>query len=98
MAAESECSPLGSKPFPNVKTRNFFGLTETPSVTHVLPAPDAVSRPDSVGKALPDIGVMITDEAGQRSCGASHKVPQIVEFRSELLRNLSGNALKRELR
>jgi len=50
--------------FPWVETRNFFGLTETTSVTHVLPGPDALTRPDSVGKALPDIGVMIADEQG----------------------------------
>jgi len=50
---------------PRVETRNFFGLTETTSVTHILPSPDALTRPDSVGKALPDIGVMIADEEGQ---------------------------------
>ncbi len=49
---------------PWVETRNFFGLTETTSVTHVLPSPDALNRPDSVGKALPDIGVMIADDQG----------------------------------
>jgi long-chain acyl-CoA synthetase len=50
---------------PWVQTRNFFGLTETTSVTHVLPSCDALTRGDSVGKALPDVGVMIADEAGR---------------------------------
>jgi acyl-CoA synthetase (AMP-forming)/AMP-acid ligase II len=50
---------------PWVETRNFFGLTETTSVTHVLPAADALARGDSVGKALPDVGVMIADEEGR---------------------------------
>ncbi|MGQ9733049.1 MAG: class I adenylate-forming enzyme family protein [Candidatus Zipacnadales bacterium] len=49
---------------PHVEMRNFFGLTETTSVTHVLPGPDALRRGDSVGKVLPDVGVMIADEAG----------------------------------
>ncbi|MBM3501374.1 MAG: long-chain fatty acid--CoA ligase [Armatimonadetes bacterium] len=50
---------------PSVETRNFFGLTETTSVTHVLPSCDALTRGDSVGKALPDVGVMIADEQGR---------------------------------
>jgi fatty-acyl-CoA synthase len=49
---------------PWVEMRNFFGLTETTSVTHILPGPDALSRPDSVGKVLPDVGFMIADESG----------------------------------
>ena len=47
--------------FPWVEMRNFFGLTETTSVTHVLPSGDALTRSDSVGKALPSVGVMIAD-------------------------------------
>jgi long-chain acyl-CoA synthetase len=49
---------------PWVELRNFFGLTETTSVTHVLPGPDALERPDSVGKVLPDVGAMIADNNG----------------------------------
>ncbi len=49
---------------PWVELRNFFGLTETTSVTHVLPGPDALARPDSVGKVLPDVGTMIADDSG----------------------------------
>ncbi len=51
--------------FPHVELRNFFGMTETISVTHILPSEDCVTRPDSVGKALPDVGVKIVDEQGK---------------------------------
>jgi len=51
--------------FPWVEMRNFFGLTETTSVTHVLPSGDALTRSDSVGKALPSVGVMIADDSGR---------------------------------
>ncbi|MCD6361741.1 MAG: acyl--CoA ligase, partial [Armatimonadetes bacterium] len=44
---------------PHVELRNFFGLTETTSVTHVLPSPDALSHADSVGKPLPEVRSMI---------------------------------------
>jgi acyl-CoA synthetase (AMP-forming)/AMP-acid ligase II len=50
--------------FPHVELRNFFGMTETISVTHVLPSGDALERGDSVGKALPDVGVRIMDDSG----------------------------------
>jgi len=48
--------------FPNVALHNFFGLTETISMTHVLPSCDAQSRADSIGKPLPDIHQLIVDE------------------------------------
>jgi len=51
--------------FPHVELRNFFGLTETTSVTHVLPGPDALERPDSVGKILPEVWMKIVDEQGR---------------------------------
>lgn len=47
---------------PHVALHNFFGLTETISMTHVLPNADATSRPDSIGKPLPDIHQLIVDE------------------------------------
>jgi acyl-CoA synthetase (AMP-forming)/AMP-acid ligase II len=50
--------------FPHVELRNFFGLTETISVTHVLPSPDALRHPESVGKLLPDVAMRITGEDG----------------------------------
>ncbi len=50
--------------FPWVALHNFFGLTETISQTHVLPSEDALERADSVGKLLPEVGMMIADEQG----------------------------------
>jgi len=48
--------------FPNVALHNFFGLSETISMTHVLPSQDATVHPDSIGKPLPDIHQVIVDE------------------------------------
>ena len=49
---------------PHVQLRNFFGLTETISVTHVLPDEDALKHPDSVGKLLPEVHHKMIDEQG----------------------------------
>lgn len=49
---------------PHVELRNFFGLTETTSVTHVLPSPDALTHAESVGKPLPEVRFMIADAEG----------------------------------
>ena len=49
--------------FPNVELHNFFGLTETISMTHVLPSCDVATRADSIGKPLPDIHQLIVDES-----------------------------------
>lgn len=54
--------------FPRVALHNFFGLTETTSITHVLPSPEALERADSIGKLLPEVYARIVDEAG-------HEVP-----------------------
>ncbi len=51
--------------FPWIQMRNFFGLTETISVTHVLPDADADVRPDSVGKLLPEVAQRIVDDEGR---------------------------------
>jgi len=51
--------------FPSVWLHNFFGLTETISITNVLSNVDAAGRPDSVGPALPDVGMRILDESGR---------------------------------
>ena len=51
--------------FPGVALHNFFGLTETISITHVLPSVNAADRPDSIGKALPEIYTRITGEDGE---------------------------------
>lgn len=50
--------------FPQVALHNFFGLTETISITHVLPSEDALERAESIGKVLPDVGMRIIDEDG----------------------------------
>ncbi|MFO8082659.1 MAG: class I adenylate-forming enzyme family protein [Armatimonadota bacterium] len=50
------------KLLPHVALRNFFGLTETTSVTHVLPAGEALSHADSVGKPLPEVRAIVADE------------------------------------
>ena len=49
---------------PHVALRNFFGLTETTSVTHVLPTEDALSHADSVGKPLPEVRAIVADADG----------------------------------
>ena len=50
---------------PHVALHNFFGLTETTSITHVLPSADAAERADSIGKLLPEVYARIIDEQGQ---------------------------------
>jgi long-chain acyl-CoA synthetase len=49
---------------PHVDMHNFFGLTETTSITTVLPAQDAMDKADSIGKAVPNVELMIADDAG----------------------------------
>ena len=49
---------------PGVVLHNFFGLTETISMTHVLPDQDADTRPESIGKLLPEVFQKIIDEEG----------------------------------
>jgi acyl-CoA synthetase (AMP-forming)/AMP-acid ligase II len=51
--------------FPGVLLHNFFGLTETTSVTTVLPDDQALVRPESIGRAVPELEVKVADEAGQ---------------------------------
>ena len=50
--------------FPWAWLHNFFGLTETISMTHVLPNKDALTRPESIGKVLPEVWQRIIDENG----------------------------------
>ena len=51
--------------FPGVSLHNFFGLTETISMTHVLPDGDADTHPESIGKLLPQVSQRIFDEDGK---------------------------------
>ena len=50
--------------FPWAKLHNFFGLTETIAMTHVLPDADAARKPDSIGKLLPRMQQKIARENG----------------------------------
>lgn len=50
---------------PAVALHNFFGLTETISMTHVLPSAEAVTHADSIGKVLPEVRQAILDPAGK---------------------------------
>jgi len=50
---------------PHAALHNFFGLTETISITHVLPSINAADRPDSIGKELPEIQTRIINENGE---------------------------------
>ena len=49
---------------PGVMLHNFFGLTETISITSVLATCDAAGHAESVGKSLPDVGTKIIDDDG----------------------------------
>jgi len=51
--------------FPDVDLHNFFGLTETVSMTHVLLGEEAEDRPDSIGRLLPFVYAKVVDEAMQ---------------------------------
>ncbi len=51
--------------FPGVKLHNFFGLTETTSCTTVLPDHQALVRPESIGKPVPDLELRVVDGTGE---------------------------------
>ena len=70
--------------FPGVRLHNFFGLTETISITHVLADCDADSRPDSIGKVLPDVGQKIIDEDGREV--PTGTIGELCFHRSEIVR------------
>ncbi len=48
--------------FPGVEMHNFFGLTETVSMTHVLMNEEADERPDSIGRLLPFVEAKVVGE------------------------------------
>jgi long-chain acyl-CoA synthetase len=50
--------------FPGVELHNFFGLTETTSVTTVLEDEQALRRPESVGRGVPGLEVKVVDDEG----------------------------------
>ncbi len=51
--------------FPAIDLVNLYGLTETTSVTTVLPAADALRKIESVGKAVPGVQLKVIDERGK---------------------------------
>lgn len=51
--------------FPGVELHNFYGLTETTSVTTVLPDSQAISRAESIGLPPPNLKLAIVDDAGK---------------------------------
>lgn len=66
---------------PHVWLHNFFGLTETIAMTHVLPNADADEQPESIGKLLPEIdGVVFADD----SVAAPGQVGELV-FRRDVI-------------
>lgn len=54
--------------FPHARLHNFFGLTETISLTHITPSDAALSHAQSIGQVLPDVGMKILREDGSQ-CG-----------------------------
>jgi len=50
---------------PQAALHNFFGLTETISITHVLPSQYALERADSIGKLLPEVYAKVVSENGE---------------------------------
>ena len=48
--------------FPGVELHNFYGLTETTSVTTILPDEDAISRAESIGLPAPKLKLAILDD------------------------------------
>jgi long-chain acyl-CoA synthetase len=50
---------------PGLSLYNIYGATETTSPVTILPARDMLSRPDSVGLALPCCDVMVADDEGR---------------------------------
>lgn len=51
--------------FPGVLLHNFYGLTESTSVTTVLPSEFALSHAESIGRVVPGLEAKIVDEAGK---------------------------------
>ena len=54
--------------FPHARLHNFFGLTETISLTHITPSNCALSHADSIGKVIPEVGMKLVTPEGA-PCG-----------------------------
>lgn len=51
--------------FPHAALHNFYGLTETTSIASVLPAKNALTHAESIGKPVERVEFMIADDAGR---------------------------------
>ena len=51
--------------FPNAKPYLMYGLTEAFRSTY-LPPEEVTRRPDSIGKAMPNVEIMVVDKNGRR--------------------------------
>ena len=51
--------------FPGVELHNFYGLTETTSVTTVLEDSQALERSESIGRPPPGLELQVVDELGR---------------------------------
>lgn len=71
------------KAFPQADLHNFFGLTETISMTHVLTGEEAVERPDSIGRLLPFVEAEIVDEQG--TCRPAGEVGELQFARQNVI-------------
>lgn len=72
----------------HVALHNFFGLTETISMTHVLPSRDALTHGDSIGKLLPEVYARIVDESGNDA--RPGEVGELCFHRSNVVRGYWG--------
>ncbi len=71
------------KNLPEVELHNFFGLTETISMTHVLTGEQAEERPDSIGRLLPYVEAIVVGEDGQRA--AAGEVGELLFARENVI-------------
>ena len=59
--------------FPDVALHNFYGLTETTSVTTVLPSEFALSHAESIGRIVPGTGLRLSGvTSGEEVTGWDH--------------------------
>ncbi len=70
--------------FPKVELHNFFGLTETISMTHVLSGSETDTRPDSIGRLLPFVEAKVVrpDSFGDLPAG---EVGELLFAREEVI-------------
>ena len=69
--------------FPRALLHNFYGMTETIAMTHVLPSADALERAESIGKPLPQIRQKIIRDDGSEC--APNEVGELCLHRSAII-------------